>query len=532
MGTDKSKASSGVRTTGAPGAKAVRQQLVQVLGSADLDATRRSRQFLAFIVEEALAGRGEALTQGTIATRVFDRKDDFDPVVDPIVRIQAGRLRRSLERYYLLSGRSDPVRIELPKGSYVPVFRSSKTASEPAIPRGRRAGEGPATDGWPALVVGEFEPAHPDPDLQESAAQMSEEMALELGRYRAVRVLRRRDWDALDPGSRGHQRFMLDGRVRGTRGDLRVSARLLDRTSGQQVWADEYDGGLGKRSSEDVARVIAARVGAEEGVVVQLLAAERRGRAASEPTPYDAFLRSYDFFLARDPEAFGPAVEALRKVVVSNPECGLAWTRLARLYMANHVFEATEMPTPLEDAVACAQCAVRVDPSDRSARCILASALLYKGELAAAQEQLDAALASSPESLAYLEIIAYLMILTGRSEQGEALSRSALERNPHCLPHVLFGLWTRHVARGEIDLAYRTALEYRDPTFFLRSVMRASCLGLLGRMAEAKVEIGELLSMKADFDRRGRVLLSYHIKFPEVMDPVVDGLAKAGLVLD
>src|SRR6185295_9799015 len=113
------------RDVRAPGARAVRRQIERILASPDFDAPRRSREFLGFVVEEALAGRGEAITQGSIAVRVFGRSDDFDATVDPIVRIQAGRLRRSLERYYLLAGQEDAVRIELPRGSYVPVFRGA-----------------------------------------------------------------------------------------------------------------------------------------------------------------------------------------------------------------------------------------------------------------------------------------------------------------------------------------------------------------------------------------------------------------------
>jgi hypothetical protein len=96
---------------------------------------------------------------------------------------------------------------------------------------------------------------------------------------------------------------------------------------------------------------------------------------------------------------------------------------------------------------------------------------------------------------------------------------------------VLFGLWADHLRRGETEMAYQAALEYRDPTFFWRSVMRASCLGLLGRSAEARTEAANLLVEKPDFRARGRVLLGYYLKFPETMDPVVDGLARAGLKL-
>jgi adenylate cyclase len=515
-----------------PSPDAVRRELGHILSSPDLDASRRSREFLAFVVDEALAGRGDALTQAMIATRVFGRRSDFDPTADPIVRIQAGRLRRSLERYYLLSGGQDPVRIELPKGSYAPVFRRATT--DPA-PLARRQTDRKPTDGWPSVVVGDFEVAPPTPALEKVGAQMSEEMALELGRYRAVRILRRRDWDALDPAVRAYPRFTLEARVRRSRGDdLSVSARLVDRETGEQIWADEYDSGShpGMRAPEDVARVIAARVAAEEGVLVQLLATERRRTGGAGPTPYDAFLRSYDFLLARDPEAFAPAVEALKQVVGSDPGFGLAWTRLARVHLANYAFAAAPSGTSLDEAIVCAQKGVRADPADRPARCVLAAGFLYKGELDAAREQLDTALASGPDSLVYLEIIGYLLILSGRRERGEAVSRNAIERNPNCLPHVLFGLWTCQIARGEFEQAYRTALDYRDPMFFVRSVMRASSLGLLGRKAEAAEEVADLLSGRPDFKQRGRALLGHHIKFPDVMDRIVEGLARVGLEID
>ena len=92
--------------------RTARKALAQVLSSPDFDASWRLRDFLRFVVEEALAGRGEHLTPAAIATWVFGRKGDFDPLLDPIVRIQAGRLRRC-PRALLPAGResgpgSDP----------------------------------------------------------------------------------------------------------------------------------------------------------------------------------------------------------------------------------------------------------------------------------------------------------------------------------------------------------------------------------------------------------------------------------------
>ena len=111
-----------IRQLPSPWCRRCAPQLDRVLRSPHFDGSTRSREFLRYVVEEVLAGRAAYLKQAAIAVEVFGRKPDFDAVIDPIVRVQAGRLRRSLERYYLLSGDIDSIRIELPKGSYAPVF--------------------------------------------------------------------------------------------------------------------------------------------------------------------------------------------------------------------------------------------------------------------------------------------------------------------------------------------------------------------------------------------------------------------------
>ncbi|TJV15109.1 MAG: hypothetical protein E5Y16_33245, partial [Mesorhizobium sp.] len=99
-----------------------RAQLARILNSADFDATGRERRFLSHVVEETLAGRGDRIKAYSIAVEVFGRDMSFDPQTDPIVRIEAGHLRRGLERYYLTAGQDDPILITIAKGGYVPTF--------------------------------------------------------------------------------------------------------------------------------------------------------------------------------------------------------------------------------------------------------------------------------------------------------------------------------------------------------------------------------------------------------------------------
>jgi tetratricopeptide (TPR) repeat protein len=266
-------------------------------------------------------------------------------------------------------------------------------------------------------------------------------------------------------------------------------------------------------------------------VVVQLLAAERRKANATGATDYDAFLRSYDFLLTHDRESYQAGVDALRRVVERDPDCGPAWTRLARLYVADHTLELTSSPAPIEEAITCAQRGVRSDAASRSARSALALALLVKGELAAARDELDEALRTSAESLVHLEVAGFVLTMLGDVDRGPALTRRARQLNPHCLPYALFGIWADQLRRGAIDAACQTALEHREGMVFWRPVMRACCLGLLGRIPEARREVAELLSRKPNFRARGRVLRGRFVKTPELMRRIVDGLSKAGLAL-
>ena len=111
----------------------IQDALQRVVASRDFMNSERKRRFLKFVVQETLAGRADRIKAYTIAVDVFDRDPSFDPVTDPVVRIEAGRLRRCLERYYLAEGAADPVRITIPKGGYVPQFIMTEEAVLPVV---------------------------------------------------------------------------------------------------------------------------------------------------------------------------------------------------------------------------------------------------------------------------------------------------------------------------------------------------------------------------------------------------------------
>lgn len=125
-----------------PSADAVRAALDRVLAAEAFRAAPQLSAFLAFVVGRTLEGRGAELKGYTIAVEAFGRPADFDPQTDPIVRVEAGRLRRALGQYYAGEGQNEPVRIAMPVGTYVPVFALAELSEAPAGSAAAEQGQG------------------------------------------------------------------------------------------------------------------------------------------------------------------------------------------------------------------------------------------------------------------------------------------------------------------------------------------------------------------------------------------------------
>jgi Tol biopolymer transport system component len=124
---------------------AIRAQLERILASEVFSRSQHLRRFLSFIVEQRLAGQGHTLKESVLAHELYGKGTDFDGGTDPVVRVDARRLRDKLREFY--EGRSDPVVISLPKGGYAPVFEANPAAlvhtARPAAPPQSREGRPP-----------------------------------------------------------------------------------------------------------------------------------------------------------------------------------------------------------------------------------------------------------------------------------------------------------------------------------------------------------------------------------------------------
>lgn len=445
-----------------PAAPDVQAQLERIVASASLRLTPRRAGLLRFVVEETLAGHADRLKGFTIATAVFGRNETFDAQSDPIVRLEARRLRQDLDGYYADEGRHDPVRISIPKGAYLPSFtwqdrlaeasavpgETLVDASPPASPatavhfwRRRlvlggagvalallaavvstaliRRAQTPADPGGPAIIVLPFESlgmGEGDPDL---ASGLTYEVITDLMRFAHFRVYSapasfRQDGQA-DPRALGRDlgvSYVVKGALSFDANDVRLVAQLYDAESGRVMWSESYDRSLTPGALLEVQSELAANIATVLGepygqVRADLTRRLEAGTAPSMPS-YTCVLRAYDYRRSFDEKLYRPVLDCLQATVVRDPEYAAAWAMLGWLHLDaarfHYVSDQRKQET-LDRAIAAASHAVELDRNDPLGLQALSASLYYAGRYEESMEVQRGALAlneNDPDILAQL----------------------------------------------------------------------------------------------------------------------------------
>ena len=249
------EASGEAPKTRLPETAEVHAQVQRILESPMFSNCERLIRFVSFAAQHALKGSGEPLKEYVIGLEVFDRASSYDPRIDPIVRVEARRLRSKLHSYYASVGREDPILVEFPKGTYAPSFclRTS--------PRMLRLVDDPPPQ--PVMSVLAFAPLTTEKSGHSFAAGLTEEIVHGLTNLRELRLTqwngasckleRHHNWEHIDA--------LLRGSVRCESNRVRVIAQCIDATSQAYLWSEAYDrSGRSGLRAQDIAQAIVAKV--------------------------------------------------------------------------------------------------------------------------------------------------------------------------------------------------------------------------------------------------------------------------------
>jgi len=515
--------------------EAILEQLDRILRHEEFHATDKMRDFLRFVVEETLAGNARLLKGFTIAREVFGRGTDFDAALDPVVRIQAGRLRRAMERYYLTAGRRDPILIEIPKGGYVPVFTAGPVhGSETG---NRDAGEVASREKcWPYILVLPFETLASNPQTAYLGTGLATELCIGLGSCPEFRVMLSQTQVPEVPADRLRPDFIVRGTVQQSGDECKVVVQLLSATTGEQLWIDSLKSTLNDSSliafQEKAARTITARIASAHGAIFRSCSVKDVRIPYRRAENYEAIIKGYSYHQKVDASSYALALDALEAAHKKDPECGLVCTLLSLLYGDNLSMEFTDIErTPQRKARELAREGVRLLPDNPFSHLTLSRVHLLDGKLEEGRSEAGAAYALNPDSLMFLDAIGYMLVLLGDWDRGERLILKAIELNPFYRPFARSALWLNAFRQRDYERALTEAERCAAVTYFWGPLSRAATLGQLGH-PDASGAVRELLDLKPDFAANGHTLIERYIKFEDLRHRIIDGLSRAGLNLE
>jgi TolB-like protein len=224
-----------------PKPELVRCQLARILGSEIFARSRRMQRFLEFVVEETLSGRESQIGEYSIGVAVFDRGADFEPMLDPIVRNDARRLRFKLLEYYRLEqdGTTCQVIIEIPKGGYVPAFRarpSGRVVELDRPPETRR------------VAVLPFEVLSTTPECAMAGRVLSMSLTAGLTNLQGVEAVAYgylRELSLHEAAAELRLSHVIQGSIMEVGDRRHLIVNLIHVPSGTQLWAREYQSEAG-----------------------------------------------------------------------------------------------------------------------------------------------------------------------------------------------------------------------------------------------------------------------------------------------
>ena len=444
----------------------VQEHLAGLLASPEFaDSTRLSR-FLKYVVDQTLEGNAAALKEYRIGVDVFDRAADYDPKIDPVVRVEARQLRFKLAAYYAAPGQREGVAISIPKGGYgarfervaAPAPANDPVASVPTDPpvayisRGwwvvmvvlaLAVVVGTASLAWrafhptalprPSIAVLPFISAGGNPDYEYLNDGLTDEITNGLARLNTLRVIARssafqfkgKSVDVREVGRQLNVTSLLEGRVSRDGDRVKIMVQLVRASDGSLIWTQVYE-----RRLADVFAVqseVASRIAADLGVPVTGPA--RRYSVTADAEAQDFYLRARFDAEKFTKDGLARAIEEYQRALARDPGYAAAWYGLA---VARHrgINVRKVGSSELAQIAESYRKAAELDPGLADAHAGLAlMAMQFDWDWTRAERELKTALALGPTAMAEGH---YGVLLTTRGHFADAEEnlRRALDLDP------------------------------------------------------------------------------------------------------
>ncbi len=339
----------------------------------------------------------------------------------------------------------------------------------------------------PSIAVLPFDNMSGDADQEYFSDGLTEDIITELSRFRDLFVIARhssfafknQSVDIADIGRKLGVQYVVEGSVRKSGKRVRITAQLIDATTGNHLWADRYD-----RDLEDVFAVLDEVVMIITATLVGRVAHAHRDRAKQKPTSnldaYDWFVQGRELFLNATPDDNIKACGMFEKAISLDPNYAAAYALLAETYMRDWVTFWNEPPeTSYDRAWANAKKSMTLDDTDSRTQTALGVVYLFSGDHDQAYFHLDRALALNPSDTRAFVYMSRYDVFSGNPER-------AIERVTEARRHNPFGKYD-----WSLVPAYYSAHRYGEAINVMRGIQNPAPI-MLCWMAATYAQAGDI----------------------------------------
>src|SRR5579872_201858 len=507
----------------------IRRHVDAITASSTFRGSVQLCRFLRYIVERTLADDTASLKENLLGTEVFDRGIRYDPRTDPVVRVEARRLRAKLDEYYAADGAGDPVIIRIPKGSYVPVFERGGNAIARVI---KLAAPAEAAPRGRSVAVLPFASLGADPETEYFADGLTDEVIHLLGGIPGLNVVSRssvyrfkdRSEDARELGRLLNAGHLVEGSVRRDGQRVRVATQLVESAHGYQSWSQTFERDWRQifAIQTEIATAIASHMRLRVSGDRASIRTPRSALYTENLEAYSAFLKGRFYTNKRTVSGFQSALEAYRQAIELDPSYAPAWAGLADchsmlgfLHVSSpmdarvHAREAAQRAVALDDGLALAHVAVgqqlaiyewdwdgaiaalhralELDPNSADAHYTYSKCLATVGRFDEALPHIFRAQQLDPLSLITIGSLGWELAVLKRYQEADVAFQAALELDPRFLWTYILQAWSFE-NRGLMEdaaRALRRAAEISpDSTVVLGEL--AHVLGKAGQLQESR----------------------------------------------
>lgn len=511
------------------------KHITKIIESDALQASPTSCALLAFLVNESILAERGRLTAHDIAIGALGQPQSFDARDNPLVRVQVQRLRKALDAYYANEGINDAWRLSIPKGTYLPMLGKMGAYADPDSLL-----ESSGRTFSPRVAVLPLENLSGDADKDYICDGITQEIIHLLTHCRELQLLasgttfhyRSSADQVLDIGQKLNVDYVLNGGIRISEKEIRVTAFLFDVRLAQNVWTEQYKRELTPANifeiQDDIAAVIVGQVTNPHGILNRLA----RSKEIDNFSAYAAVLRFYVYQERMDPESHLAARVALEQAVSQYPNYAEAWGCLAAVYGGEHMFGFNPEPDaepPLDRALFAAKKSLQLVPDCIVGLYGLANCYYYRRELPDFRIAAQRAIELAPNRSDMLSGLALHIAYDGQWERGLLMLDKARNLNPLHPGWFWFPYSLNAYRQQQYDEALRYAKQINMPAFYWDHVFLAMIYGQLSQAEAAKSHLNQALTLNPDLATDATNIIATIVLDPALAQHCVEGLVKAGL---